>query len=166
MKIAIISDSHDNVANLEKFIAWANENKISILIHAGDVCAPSILKKVLAPKFKGEIHLIVGNVGDPGLLEKLSQSLATVKYYGKKGEIEVEGKKIAFVHFPEEAEKLVVEKDYDLMVFGHTHETSISKKGSAQLLNPGTIGGLFGDSTFAIYDTKTEKIEIKHLEEL
>ena len=47
MKIAIISDTHDNVPNLEKFLAWAKENKIEQIIHCGDLCAPSILKNIL-----------------------------------------------------------------------------------------------------------------------
>ena len=166
MKIAIISDSHDNVTNLEKLIEWLNKNKISILIHAGDLCAPGVLVKTLAPEFKGQIHMISGKVHDDATLEKVASQFSNVKYYGEKGEIEIENKKIALVHFKEEAEKLVAENKYDLVVFGHTHQSEIQKINQTQLVNPGTVGGLYNKATFVIYDTDTEKLEIKELDNL
>ena len=166
MKIAIISDSHDNVTNLEKLIEWLNRNKISILIHAGDLCAPGVLKKTLAPEFKGQIHMIAGNVHDDATLEKVASQFSHVKYYGEKGEIEIDSKKIAFVHFKEEAEKLVAENKYNLVIFGHTHQSEIQKIKKTQLVNPGTMGGLYNKATFVLYDTKTEEIKIKELDNL
>jgi len=186
MKIALISDSHDNVANLEKLIDWLNKNQISVLIHAGDLCAPGVLIRTLSPNYQGQIHLILGNVGDPVLLEKIAAQLSNVKYYGQKGEIEIENKKIAFVHLKEEAEKLAAENKYDFVVFGHTHQPRIQKTQinadqntdkrrhisvnwrsnlpkSALMVNPGTLGGLYNRPTFAIYDTEAETIEIKEL---
>ena len=54
MKILIISDSHDNIAKFwKRFLAWAKENNVDALIHAGDLSAPSILGKVIAPNFSG-----------------------------------------------------------------------------------------------------------------
>ncbi len=166
MKIAIVSDSHDNVANLKKLIEWLNKNKISVLIHAGDLCAPGILAKTLAPEFKGQIHIILGNVRDKTTLEKIASQFPNVKYYGEKGEVEIENKKIAFVHFKEEAEKLVAENKYNLVVFGHTHQSEVQKIKKTQLVNPGTIGGLYNKATFALYNTESEEIAIKELNNL
>ncbi|MDP3244560.1 MAG: YfcE family phosphodiesterase [bacterium] len=166
MKIAIISDSHDNVVNLEKLINWLNENKISVLIHAGDLCAPAILSKVLATKFTGQIHLILGNVGDHKTLEKIAGQFKNVIYYGTRGEIELDGRKIIFVHFPEEAENLTLTDKPSLVVFGHTHFSEIKTINEIKVVNPGTIGGLFNRATFAIYDTKNEEVELKELEDL
>jgi predicted phosphodiesterase len=40
MKLAIISDTHDNLANLEKFLtSWAKENRIETIIHCGDIAS-------------------------------------------------------------------------------------------------------------------------------
>ncbi len=160
MRIAILSDSHDNVANLEKIIAWLNQEKISIMIHAGDVAAPGVLIKVLGPKFPGQIHLINGNVGDPELLGELAKGFANVKYYGHEGELEIDGQRIALTHFPERAEELARTGKYDLAVFGHSHQAEIKKIGQTLLLNPGTSGGLFAEPTFALYDTEKREGEI------
>jgi predicted phosphodiesterase len=39
MLIGIISDTHDNVENLEKFLSWAKTYQIDQILHAGDLCA-------------------------------------------------------------------------------------------------------------------------------
>ena len=60
MTIAIVSDSHDNVPNIEKFLIWANLNSIEMIIHCGDIAAPSMVDKFFAPKFPSQIHLVYG----------------------------------------------------------------------------------------------------------
>ncbi len=116
--------------------------------------------------FKGQIHIISGNVKDEITLKKVASQFPHVKYYGEKGKIEIDNKKIAFVHFKEEAEKLAAENKYDLVVFGHTHQSEIQNLNQAQLINPGTVGGLYNKATFILYDTKTGAVEIKELDNL
>jgi len=166
MKIAILSDSHDNVANLDKIIAWLNKEGIKIMIHAGDVAAPGVLKKVIAPQFLGQIHLIFGNVGDRELLEKVAGEFSNVKYYGDQGEIEVGGQKIAFVHFPDVVEDLAHEGRFDVVISGHNHQAEIKKFLNTLMINPGTSGGLFAPATFAVYDTETREGEIKNIDSI
>lgn len=165
MKIAIISDSHDNVANLEKIINWLNHNNITVLIHAGDLSAPGVLKNTLS-LFKGQIHMIFGNVGDEETLKKVASEFSNVKYYGKKGEVEIDNKKIAIVHFKEQALEIAKEKKHDIIVFGHTHESEIQEINRIKLINPGTSGGLYNKATFIVYDTKTNEIERKEVDKL
>ena len=45
MKIGIISDSHDDVANVNKAIDIFIEKKIRSVIHAGDIISPPIIKE-------------------------------------------------------------------------------------------------------------------------
>lgn len=166
MQIAIISDSHDNVINLEKIITWLNEKKIFILIHTGDLCAPSLLKETIGPKYKGKVHMILGNVGDPVILEQIAADFPNVKYYGQKGEVEIDKRKIAFVHTPQQAEELTQDGEYDLVIFGHTHLAEIKELNDNLVVNPGTLGGLYNEATFAIYDTESDNVEIKKLDEI
>jgi len=166
MKIALLSDSHDNVSNLEKAIDWLNDHGIKILIHAGDLSAPSLIVKVLAPNFRGVSHLVLGNVGDPTLMPKVAAQFKNISYHGKKGHIEVGGKKIAFTHLPQDAETLAKESKYDLVVYGHTHTFETRKENGTTIVNPGSVGGLFSEATFAIYDTETAKVETKSVGDL
>ena len=166
MKIAIISDSHDNIVNLEKFINWANKNEIEKIIHCGDLCGPNVVTDVIASNFKGDVHFVYGNVGDRETLEKKIQGVDNVKFYGDRGEIEIENKKIAFVHRPEEAKELAKTDKYDFIFYGHTHEPWEEKIGKTRLYNPGTLAGMFNKATFAVYNTESDKVELKILEQI
>jgi len=173
MKLAIISDTHDNVPNLEKALKWMKENQIEQLIHCGDLCAPSILKTILAPKFSGPIHMVFGNVEDRNLTLKLAEEYDHITHYGDVGEVELPaspagggGKKIAFVHFPEKGKELAESGKYDIVFYGHTHKPWEETVGQTRLVNPGTLAGLFNKATFAVYDTETDELELKILEQL
>lgn len=176
MNIAIISDTHDNVPNLEKALKWMNKNNIEQIIHCGDLCAPSMIKEVIAPNFKGKVHLIFGNVEDRELTPKVAAQFKNIKHYGDQGELKVDNTRVAFVHFPEEAKKLAASGKYDFVFYGHTHKpwldsvkTSSSKEegiGNCRVVNPGTLAGMFQKATFAVLDTKTRELELKILEKL
>ncbi|MFA4872061.1 MAG: metallophosphoesterase family protein [Patescibacteria group bacterium] len=164
MKLAIISDSHDNIPNIEKFLDWANNNEIEMIIHCGDIAAPAVVKKVLAEKFKGPIHLVFGNVADRELLPKVCEELENITLHGDEGEIEVNGLKIAFCHFPDQAKKLAESGKYNLVFYGHTHKPWEEVINGCRVINPGTLAGMFYKATFAVYDTASGKLELKLLE--
>jgi len=166
MKIGIISDTHDNVPNLEKALAWMNQNKIEALIHCGDLCAPGVLVNVLAPQFFKPIHMVFGNVEDFDLLPKKVADYNHIIHYGDVGEFELGGKKIGCVHYPDEAKKMAETGKYDMVFYGHSHKPWEETINNTKLVNPGTLAGLFQKATFAVYDTKTEKLELKILETL
>jgi len=164
MKIAIISDTHDNVPNLEKALAWMKDNNIEQIIHCGDLCAPGILKMTLGPGFSGQIHMVFGNVEDRDLLPQIAAQFSQVKHYGDLGETVIDGKKIAFIHYPEKAKELAESGQYDLVFYGHNHKPWEETIGQTKLVNPGTLAGLFNKATFAVYDTENDKLELKVLE--
>jgi len=172
MKVAIISDIHDNIVNLEKCLAWCRENKIEELIMCGDLCAPATLVRVLAPKFSGKIHMVFGNVSDRELELEKAKEIAHVIHYGDLGEFEVDGKKVAITHYPVEAKKLAQSGKFDFVFYGHSHEPWIDTSASlvrgskkiTQMVNPGTLAGMFQKATFAVWDTESGKLELKLLE--
>lgn len=166
MKIAIVSDSHDNLPNIEKFLDWVNNHGVEMIIHCGDLAAPSIIKKELAPNFSGPIHFINGNVADRELNEEVAKEFNHVFFHQDFGELEVAGKKIAFVHFPWLAKELANKGKYDLVFYGHDHKPWEEIVGKTRMLNPGTLAGMFNKATFAVYDTETEKAQLILLETL
>lgn len=182
MKIAIMSDSHDNIPNMEKALKYINEQGINFIIHCGDLAAPSMLTQVMIPNFKGQIHLVYGNVGDNDLLDEMTKPYKNVKVHGERGEVEVEGKKtslasesrrVGFCHFPDEAKQMAQTGQFDIVFYGHTHKpweenyqpTTINSQ-PVRIVNPGTLAGMFYKATFAIYDTSSDKLELKILEKL
>jgi hypothetical protein len=166
MRIAIISDTHDNVPNLEKALAWMKENNIEQLIFCGDLCAPSMIKEIIAPNFSGQIHMVFGNVEDRELTPQVAGQFKNVKHYGDQGEFKIDQHDVAFVHFPMEAKKLAESGKYDFVFYGHTHKPWTEKIGKTEMLNPGTLAGMFNKATFAVWDTETGEIELKILEKI
>ena len=177
MKIAIISDIHDNITNLEKFLDWAKENKIDELFVCGDLCAPATLVKVLAPGFAGKIRIVFGNVCDRDLEKEKADKLENVVHYGDLAEFSAKGAvpagrqgsasggkiKIVLTHFPEIAKKLAESQKYDMVFYGHTHKPWIEQVGKTILANPGTLAGMFYEATFAVWNTTDNKLELKRL---
>jgi len=166
MKIAIISDSHDNVPNMAKALAWMNKNGIEQIIHCGDLCAPGVLVNVLAPQFSGPIHMVFGNVEDRETVTEKAMEFDHIHHYGDVGEFEIDGKKIGVVHYPEKAKEMAESGKYGLVFYGHNHKAWEETVGATQLVNPGTLAGLFAKATFAVYDTSTNTLELKILEQL
>jgi hypothetical protein len=166
MKVAIISDVHDNLVNLEKYLKWCGENKIEEIIMCGDLCAPATLARVLAPKFSGKIHMVFGNVSDRETERKVAKKFPNVIHYGDEGEFEIDGKKVAIIHYPIEAKALAQSGKFDFIFYGHSHKPWIEKIGNAYLANPGTLSGMFQKATFAVWDTESEKMELKLLENI
>lgn len=165
MLVAIISDSHDNLDNLKKFIDWALKNKIEKIICLGDVAKIESIK-YLAHSFLGEIFLVKGNAELYN--EKDLKKYKNIKYYGEVGEVEIDGLKLGFVHEPEKIKKIIknTENGLDFIFYGHTHKPWLKKEGEAFIANPGTLGGVYYQATFAVLDTKSKNLELKILEGL
>jgi len=168
MKIAIISDSHDNLPNIEKAIRYINQQKIRIIIHCGDVCAPGVLREMLN-LFKGDkIHLVKGNVdGDiEGIKNLEEKNPAKLKFSGQTGKLEIDGLSLVFCHDPYVAKKMAESQKYVFVFHGHTHKPWQETIGKTTIINPGTLAGLFNKATFAIFDTETKKAQLILLEKI
>lgn len=152
MKIAVVSDTHNNWVNFEKAISWIKKENIRLILHCGDIQSQEIIDK--AQKFFGkEIKFVKGN-GDFNL------------DLPEKMELEFNSKKIIFTHFPLIAKKLAQSQNYDLVFYGHTHRPWEEKVGNCKMINPGELAGQFYKPTFAIFDTSTDNLELKILETL
>lgn len=164
MIIAIISDTHDNIPNIEKFLLWAKNNKIKTIIHCGDITTPSMITELFGPA-KINFHCVFGNVADREMLPKVCKKFLNTKCHGDEGKIIINKLNIAFCHFPEIAKKLAQSGNYQLVFYGHTHKPWIERfSNGCQMINPGTLGGVFQKATFSIYNTTTQKLELKLLE--
>jgi len=153
MKFAIVSDTHDNIKNFNKIIAWLNQQNIATILHCGDICNQEIINEA-EKNFKGEIVYVRGN-GDYGLRDLPDTE-----------ELDLVHKKVAMVHYPDLARKLAESGKYDLVFYGHTHKPWEEKVGNCRLVNPGEVAGQRFKPTFALYDTQTDKLELKILEKL
>lgn len=152
MRIAIISDTHNNWGNFKKAIEWIGKEKIKLILHCGDISSQEVIDDS-RKMFDGEIKFVKGNA-DWNL------------ELPEKTEVDFNDRKIAFTHFPDIAKKMAQSGKFNLVFYGHTHRPWDEKIGDSHMINPGELAGQFYKPTFAVYDTASGKLELKILETL
>jgi len=160
MKFVVISDSHDNLANLEKCVNWGGNWGAADAICCGDIANGETLAW-LAKNFK-TIYLVRGNLeiydeADVGRHDN-------IRYLGRFGVFGLDGKTIGLCHEPWYIKKVLELKKCDIVFYGHTHEPWIEEKDGVITANPGTLGGVFNKASFAAWDSANNQPELKILE--
>ena len=160
MRLAVLSDVHDNIWNLEKALKQlAGLGQIDALLFLGDFCAPFSLKQI-ADAYAGPIHCVPGNNdGDMFLLMTIAAAAGNVTFYNPVGGLTFEGCQVAITHYPEIAAGLAATGKYQAVFSGHTHVFRQQQVGDTLWLNPGEIMGRFGEPSFVVYDTVTQQFE-------
>ncbi|RJR31132.1 YfcE family phosphodiesterase [Candidatus Parcubacteria bacterium] len=167
MKIAIISDTHDNIPNIYKALNFIKKQGAEMIIHCGDICAASVMLEI-AKKFSGPAHFLLGNVvSDEKTLKKKSEEVKNaLVYYKEPVKLRVDNKKIAITHYPDIARQLAESGHFSYVFYGHNHRPWIEKIDDTYLINPGTLGGLFAKPTFALWNTAEKEPRLILLEQL
>lgn len=153
MKIAVLSDSHDNIWNLEKALKQVAGLDCEVLLFLGDFCAPFTLKQI-AEGFSGPIHAVFGNNdGDPFLLSQIASGFDHVTLYGQYAELDLGGKTIAINHYPDISKRIAESGAFNAVFSGHDHQKYVHQIGNTVWANPGEIMGRFGEPSFGVYET-------------
>ena len=167
MKIAVISDTHDNRDNILKAISIMNERKVDALIHCGDFVSPFVKRwfDMLNEKIKENFFGVFGNndgekIGLKSILGQICkiEGLELLKDLGDK--------RIYITHMPLPGtiDALASSGKFDIIISGHTHEIVNKKVKGVLILNPGeACGYLTNKATFAIIDTEKMEAEIIEL---
>ncbi len=159
-RIAVFSDSHDQIAALTKALDQANAAGAEVLLHCGDLSAPFMLN-LLGERFTGPIHVVFGNNdGDGRLLQVIASQHAQITLHGIYTEFAVADRHVAMIHYPEPARRIAQSGQLDLVCYGHDHTKLLERVGKGWLLNPGEILGMKSAATWALYDTATGKAEL------
>jgi putative phosphoesterase len=161
VKIAVLSDVHDNIWKLAEVLQDARNAGATALIFCGDLCAPFTLKQI-GEGIDGPVHVILGNNdGDPMLLSKVASGMDHVTLHGLFAYLELGGRRIAINHYPPIARDQALSGQYDLVCHGHDHQANVERIGNTLLVNPGEVMGRFGSSTYALYDTGSGEAELR-----
>jgi putative phosphoesterase len=160
MRIAILSDIHDQIPKLRSALALVRDRGAETLICCGDLCSPFIAKE-LGQGFSGPIHVVFGNNdGDRARIMMNATKFPNLQFHGEYVELELAGRTFAVQHFDQIGHALARGQQFDVVCFGHNHRFEITQTGRTLSLNPGEIyGGLTGQSTFAVYDTRAGTAE-------
>ena len=161
MKIAILSDSHDNIWCLEKALDEVSRQSCDVLLHCGDLVAPFILAQ-MAQAFDGPIHVIEGNNdGDGRLQQQVAAGYPHITLHGPYAELELGGRKVALIHYPEPARRIAQSGVFDLVCYGHDHQQHWERVGDCLLVNPGEVMGRYGSPTWGFYECDSHQFTLK-----
>jgi len=163
--IGAISDTHDNLPQIEKAVKYLNEQEVGLVLHGGDYVAGFVI-----PKFKQLNCKLIGvfgnNDGDHELLKKRFSETSNCTIRDRFAKVEFDSYRIALLHGNEtELLNAIIDSGYfDAVVHGHSHIKGIVKKGKTLAINPGELCGyLTGKSTLALLDTEKNEAKITEL---
>ncbi len=150
MKILVISDSHGNIANLKHIMGFAKKIRAKAVIHSGDWNTLESVEAVLS--FRVPLYSVLGNADINHEVEEILSSKCK-KFDRVFLEFSLDGKKIGIVHNLKSLSQI---SNFDVLFCGHNHKQSESSRDGIKIVNP---GALENDINFAVYDTKSAKIE-------
>ena len=169
MKICIVSDSHDRADALAQAVCEAKEQGAEAVIHCGDLIGAHTVRPAMSAGLP--VHLIHGNnLGDAVALHNLSRgSGGLLQYHGVDARLELGGRRIFVVHYPEYGYAMACTGDWDLVCCGHSHRADVErvanlKSGHTWLVNPGTVAALAAPATWALGDLESMHFEVHELE--
>jgi hypothetical protein len=156
MLLGIVSDTHDNVAAVERAVAAFEERGVDAVVHCGDYIAPPVL-----PFFEGlTLHGVLGN--NDGELDGLEAGFRSLgngsTLHGRFAELSFDGARVAVLHGEDrDRVEALAADDYDLVCYGHHHEAEVREVDGTTVCNPGahfpTVPA--EHNSVATYDTAT-----------
>jgi putative phosphoesterase len=180
--IGIMADSHDNLPAIKKAVDFFNEEKVQMVIHAGDLISPFTANEFKNLKMPFEA-VFGNNDGERTGLKHAYSGLCLLEDFK---EFNINGRKIAVIHGHQDKITLALAScgHYDVLIRAHTHESHVSSRGFEDkyeqknpnnliidenepktiILNPGEVCGyLTGHQTVVIMDPDNLKFYLIEL---
>lgn len=168
MKICIVSDSHDRADALGEAVREARALGAEAVVHCGDLIGTQTLRPALTAGIP--IHVIHGNnLGDTVSLSRWARERpGELTYHGPDARLELGGRRIFVVHYPEYGYAMACTGDWDLVCCGHSHVAEARRVANVKgtetwLVNPGTVAGLAAPATWALGDLAAMRFELRPL---
>jgi putative phosphoesterase len=166
MKICVVSDSHDRAEPLARAVSDAATEGATVVVHCGDIIGTQTLRAALGAGLP--MHVIHGNnLGDPVSLSRWSsESAGQLRYHGADARLELGGRRVFVVHYPEYGYAMACTGEWDLVCCGHSHCAGVDrvrnvKNGTTWLVNPGTVAGLAAPATWLLADLDAMRFEVR-----
>jgi putative phosphoesterase len=163
MRVGVLSDIHDNLANLDAALELFAQRGFDTVLFLGDFCSP-IPARVLNA-YTGTVHCVFGNGdGDRFAIANVAASAGgALRLHGEWAELDLGGRRVAMTHYPLYARALARTGDYAAVFSGHTHERHEERFGDTLWANPGEVLGWKGAPSVAWWDAEANAVEFVDL---
>jgi len=136
MKIAILSDSHDDNSIIKKVVRSIGKNPVDYLLHAGDITAARSAQS-LASINSTKLIAVFGNCDFDTQAIKYAVETNGGTIYDNIFAGSLDGRHVFMKHKPQLPQSILTTNNYDLIVFGHTHISQINRLNGTLIVNPG-----------------------------
>ena len=165
MRLAIISDTHDNIAWLDQVLSWLQSRTLDGIVHCGDVQNVDTLEH-LCQGFSGPVWVAYDPTTD-GLDDLICHRTPwPTNLQAVHERIELPEASFAAVHRPDSAAHLAATGSYRYICHGHTHIPWEKRTGNVRVFCPGNLCGVRARPTFATLDTDTDDLQLHVVEML
>ena len=141
MLLGVVSDTHNNLKNIQQIISLFNNEEITLVVHTGDIANSKSLEK-----FSALNASLIGVYGNNDRNELGLNDIAIQNNFEFKEPpslITLCEKNIAIFHEPDEISNFLLEnKDVDIVIHGHTHRYRHEIVNDVLLFNPGESAGM------------------------
>ena len=138
MKIGVVSDTHNNLANVYDIVALFNGAGVDRVIHTGDITQAKTLDALAG--LDAPLHGVYGNNDVEREALQASASMHGFAFQDPPLELVWAGRRIVVVHDPRDLRE-VPQAGLALALHGHTHMRRCERFGDGLVFNPGECAG-------------------------
>ncbi|MCB1686409.1 MAG: YfcE family phosphodiesterase [Pseudomonadales bacterium] len=151
MKIGIVSDTHNNLRNVQRIVELFNASEVERVIHTGDITQAKTLD--IFAHLDVPLYGVYGN-NDEGEREALELAVARYGFIFHEPPFVLDWheRSIMVVHDPLEFSGHLSSAN-DLALHGHTHLYRYERKAGQVIFNPGECAGhMLGFNAIGVLD--------------
>mgnify|MGYP002787565983 CR=1 FL=1 len=158
MLIGVVSDTHNNLRNVERIVALFNDAGVERVVHTGDITQAKtldVLRHLDAP-----LHGVFGNNDERRPLAETATRWG-IALAEPPLELHWAGRRIVVVHDPLDF-RHALRDEHDVALHGHTHRRTVERCGERLTFNPGeSAGHLQGHNAVGLLDLRTLDVELR-----
>ena len=157
MLVGVVSDTHNNLKNIDTAISIFNEMEVPLVVHTGDIANSKSLDKF--SNLKGKLIGVFGNNdrNEVGLQDLVN--LHQFKFQEPPYLLEIFGRNIVIFHEPDQIDNFLNKnQNIDVVLHGHTHRYRNEIDNKTLIFNPGESAGMLkGKNAIGFVDLKNLK---------
>jgi putative phosphoesterase len=138
MKIGLISDTHDNLRNLQSALEILRAENVTTVVHCGDVCGTPVIRALAG----FDVWVARGNMDRQNELAPTVEAVLGVGRLAWLQRPVLNGHTVAAIHASDDDVLwgLVSSGRYTHIFHGHTHRRRDLIMGGVRVINPGALG--------------------------
>jgi uncharacterized protein len=140
MKLGILSDTHNNIANTRRALELFRQHEVARLVHCGDLIRPVMIEEFIG----WHVSFVYGNCDTERDEQKRNvRTMLQDSTIGEQWIEAIDGIRLAAMHGDDSRRlnALITGGAHDIVFRGHSHERLDTPIGSTRVINPGALGG-------------------------